>query len=85
MTMLAEMVTHVIGVDPDRDRITAVIIDATTRGELDQLTAPTTPTGYQSVIDWANDHTTPTERVWSIEGAGCYGSGLCVTLQTQGE
>ena len=30
--MLAELVDHVIGVDPDRDWITAAIIDARTTG-----------------------------------------------------
>jgi hypothetical protein len=34
MAKLAELVDHVIGVDPDRDRITAAIVCATTQGEL---------------------------------------------------
>jgi transposase len=30
--MLAEMVDHVVGVDPDRDWITAGVVDAATTG-----------------------------------------------------
>ena len=30
--MLAELVDHVIGVDPDRDWITAAVVDANTTG-----------------------------------------------------
>jgi transposase len=83
--MLAELVDHVIGVDPDRDRITAVIIDAGTRGEIDQIEAPATPAGYRNVIEWADAWSTAESRVWSIEGAGSYGAGLCATLQAAGE
>lgn len=85
MNMLAELVDHVIGVDPDRDHITAVIVDAETKGELAQIQAPTTPGGYEAVIEWADTFCDAESRVWSIEGAGAYGSGLCATLQAQGE
>lgn len=30
--MLSELIDHVIGVDPDRDRITVAVIDAKTQG-----------------------------------------------------
>jgi len=83
--MLAELVDHVIGVDPDRDRITAVLIDAATKGEVDQIEAAATPAGYRSVLEWADVWSTAEGRVWSIEGAGSYGAGLCATLQTEGE
>lgn len=41
--MLAEMVDHVVGVDPDRDRVAAVLLDAKTKGELAEVSFPTTP------------------------------------------
>ena len=31
--MLATMVEHVIGIDPDRDRVTAAVVDTSTTGE----------------------------------------------------
>lgn len=83
--MLAELVDHVIGVDPDRDRVTAAIVDSKTRAELAHATFPTTPSGYAALIEWADDDTDADARVWSIEGAGSYGAGLCSTLQAAGE
>ncbi len=83
--MLSEMVDHVVGIDPDRDRVTAVLVDAKTRAELAEATFPTTPGGYAELIDWADADSVPEARVWSIEGAGSYGAGLCATLQTAGE
>lgn len=83
--MLADLVDHVIGVDPDRDRITAVLIDAATKGEIDQIEAAATPAGYRSIVEWADAWSVPENRVWSIEGAGSYGAGLCATLQAEGE
>jgi transposase len=83
--MLAEMVDHVVGVDPDRDRVTAVLLDAKTKAELDEVSFPTTPSGYAALIDWADAESVPEARVWSIEGAGSYGAGLCATLQAAGE
>lgn len=83
--MLAELVDHVIGVDPDRDRVTAVVIDSATKGEIDQIEAAATPAGYRAVLEWADVWSTAEGRVWSIEGAGSYGAGLCATLQAEGE
>jgi transposase len=83
--MLAELVDHVVGVDPDRDRVTAVVVDAKTRGELAEASFPTTPAGYAALIDWADAESVADNRAWSIEGAGSYGAGLCSTLQRAGE
>lgn len=83
--MLAEMVDHVIGVDPDRDRVTAVIVDSKTKGELADAAFPTTPAGYRALVEWADAESQADARVWSIEGAGSYGAGLCATLQAAGE
>jgi transposase len=83
--MLADLVDHVIGVDPDRDRITAVVIDASTKGEVDRIEVAASPAGYETVVEWADGFSEATSRVWSIEGAGSYGAGLCTTLQAEGE
>lgn len=32
------------------------------------------------MVGWANEETSPDQRVWSIEGAGSYGAGLCATF-----
>jgi transposase len=83
--MLAELARHVIGVDPDRDRITASLVETVTRGELARRTFPANPRGYAAVIDWADELSEADDRVWSIEGTGSYGSGLCSTLTRSGE
>lgn len=83
--MLAELVHHVVGVDPDRDRITASLVEARTRGELARREFPATPRGYRAAIDWADELSDADDRVWSIEGTGSYGSGLCSTLARFGE
>lgn len=83
--MLADLVGHVIGVDPDRDRITLAIVDAKTQGELDRVEFATTADGYSKAIRWADEHSDPARRVWSIEGAGSYGAGLCAALTAQAE
>lgn len=83
--MLAELARHVIGIDPDRDRITASLVEIVTRGELARREFPATPRGYAAVIDWADELSEAEDRVWSIEGTGSYGSGLCITLGQHGE
>lgn len=83
--MLAELARHVIGIDPDRDRITASLVEIVTRGELARREFPATPRGYRAVIDWADELSEADDRVWSIEGTGSYGSGLCTTLGQHSE
>ena len=83
--MLADLVDHVIGVDPDRDRITIAVVDAKTQGQLACSEFPTTPAGYIKAIEWADDYTSAERRVWSVEGAGSYGSGLCQALTAEAE
>jgi transposase len=83
--MLVDLVDHVIGVDPDRDRITASIVCAKTQGELVHAEFSATAVGYSQAITWADDYTLAKSRVWSIEGAGSYGAGLASTLATYGE
>lgn len=83
--MLADLVDHVIGVDPDRDRITVAIIHAHNHAELAAAEFPANGNGYRQAIDWADEHSNAERRVWSIEGCGSFGAGLCATLQHEGE
>ncbi len=82
---LAELVDHVIGVDPDRDRITIGIVAAETQGAVGSTSFPTTPQGYRAAIGWADGLTRTGRRAWSIEGAGSYGAGLAAALGSVGE
>lgn len=84
--MLADLVDHVIGVDPAKNVFMAVVVDATTRGELAHREFKTTSVGYGAAIEWAEGQTTTSSRrVWVIEGTGSYGSGLFQILDRAGE
>ncbi len=47
---LGDLVDHVIGVDPDRDRITAAVVCSRTQGELASKVFATTARGYGQAI-----------------------------------
>ena len=78
--MLADIVDHVIGIDPDRDRITASLVEASTGGELATEAFETTRGGYERLVAWADRHTSRESRAWAVEGSGSYGSGACAHL-----
>lgn len=83
--MLTDLVDHVIGVDPDRDRVTLAVIEAKTQGELGRAEFAATPAGYAEAIAWADQHAATRRRVWSVEGTGSYGSGLTQALGAAAE
>ena len=83
--MLGAMVDHVIGIDPDRDRVTVSVVDTATTGEQASAVFTTTAAGYDRLLEWANRHTTASDRVWSVEGTGSYGSGVTGYLTSHGE
>ena len=85
MVMLAELVDVVIGIDPDRDRITAAAVDATTHGQIAAEAFAATAEGYQQLQQWADGVRGPGARAWSVEGAGSYGAGVTEALTTAGE
>ena len=49
--MLATMVEHVIGIDPDRDRVTAAVVDTATTGEQATAVFGTTRLGYDRFVE----------------------------------
>ncbi len=83
--MLAEMVDHVIGIDPDRDWITGAIVDAKTTGVVSSARFPADSSGYDEALAWADTHTVDGERAWAIEGTASYGRGITAALSRAGE
>ena len=83
--MLATMVEHVIGIDPDRDRVTAAVVHTATTGEQATAVFGTTRLGYDRLLKWADQHTQTADRVWSVEGTGSYGAGVTTYLAARGE
>jgi transposase len=79
MTMLAERVDAVIGVDTHTDTHTAVICDAR-GGVLAIVTVVTDEAGYGELLDAALTHAPGPRVAWAIEGTGSYGAGLTAAL-----
>lgn len=82
--MLAKLVGHVIGVDPDRDWITAAIVDTTTTGVTATERFAANNDGYTEAFSWAEAHTEDGERAWAVEGSASYGRGLTAALARRG-
>lgn len=83
MTMLADQVDAVIGVDTHKHTHTAAVVTPI-GGLLDHVTVPTDVFGAKRVLAFARERV-PGRRVWAIEGSGSYGSGLTTYLLEQGE
>ncbi len=83
--MLAELVDHVIGIDPDKEWITGAIVDAHTTGIVATEKFPADSVGYDEALAWASTFTTAGERAWAVEGSASYGRGLTAALGRTGE
>ena len=70
-----------LGVDTHKDTHVAVALDGLGR-RLGTLSIPTTPAGYEELVDWANGFG-PLECV-GIEGTGSFGAGLSRFLRSEG-
>jgi len=82
MTMLAETVDIVIGVDTHKHTHTAALVTST-GALLEERTVTTDPRGYAEILGLACAR--GTHRAWAIEGTGSYGAGLTRFLEERGE
>ena len=83
MSMLAELVEVVIGVDTHKDTHTAAVLDARTGAVLARATVPADPGGYTELSTVAEAHSGL--RAWAMEGTSGYGAGLARHLERAGE
>jgi transposase len=83
MTMLAELVEVVIGVDTHKHTHTAAIVQAATGAVLVQVTVNADPDGCAELDALAQQHSG--SRAWALEGSGGYGAGLARHLAEHGE
>jgi transposase len=83
MSMLAEVVELVIGVDTHTDTHTAAVVVAATGALVETVTVPADPGGYESLLAVAGRH--GGLRAFAVEGAGGYGAGLARHLAAAGE
>jgi transposase len=83
MTMLADLVEVVIGVDTHKHTHTAAVIQAATGAVLTQVTVNADIDGYTELDAVAKQHSGA--RAWALEGSGGYGAGLARRLAEHGE
>lgn len=83
MTMLAEQVDGVIGVDTHRDTLAAAAV-TTVGAVLAHTDTATDARGYQELVNFARQHV-PGARCWALEGTGSYGAGPAAFLDAAGE
>jgi transposase len=83
MTMLADLVEVVIGVDTHSQTHTAAVLDARTGGVLARATVPADPDGYAELVALAAQYSGL--RAWAMEGTGGYGAGLARHLAAADE
>src|SRR5689334_10399144 len=83
MSMLAELVELVIGVDTHADTHTAALVAVDTRAVLATATVTADPDGYAELVALADAH--GGLRAWAMEGSGGYGAGLARHLGERGE
>ncbi len=83
MSMLAELVELVIGVDTHADTHTAALVATANGALLTTITVPADAVGYAQLLELAAQH--GGLRAWAIEGAGGYGAGLTRHLADTGE
>jgi transposase len=83
MTMLAERLEVVIGVDTHKHTHTAAAVTAATGAAGDTITVPADADGYARLRAWAAGH--GGLRAFALEGAGGYGAGLARHLADAGE
>ncbi|MET8063059.1 IS110 family transposase [Micromonospora sp. NPDC005211] len=83
MSMLADLVEVVIGVDTHTATHTAALLDTRTGGVLARATVSADPDGYAELVALADEHSGL--RAWALEGSGGYGAGLARHLADAGE
>ncbi len=83
MSMLAEIVDVVIGVDTHKHTNTAAVVSAASAAMIETVVASTDPDGYSALLAAAERNSGL--RAWAIEGANGYGAGLARFLAERGE
>jgi len=83
MTIVADQVDAVIGVDTHTDTHSAALV--TSLGAvLAERTVPASPTGYAQLIAWATEHAPGARLLWALEGTRAHGIGLTRALKAAG-
>ena len=79
--MLAELVDHVVGVDPDHDWITLAVLDTRSAGVVAEGRWQATGDGYREAIDFRRRTQRRDRAGVGDRGMAGYGRGLAVALE----
>jgi transposase len=82
--MVTDEVDYVIGVDTHRDEHVLAVVVAPTGAVVARRAVRASARGYAEAVRFAEQHARAT-RVWAVEGAGHYGTGLTRHLSGRGE
>ncbi len=83
LSVLADIVDAVIGVDTHRDTLSAAAVTPI-GAVLGETKVNADGAGYRQLLDFGRTQV-PGMRCWAIEGAGSYGAGLSAYLIEHGE
>jgi transposase len=84
VSILADRVDVVVGVDAHADTLTATLVTAV-GVFVDELTVPADGRALSLLGAWADRHAAGQRRVWVIDGSRSYGVGLLRQLRATGE
>ena len=84
MVITVDDVELVVGVDTHLDTHTAAICDSRGR-PIAELQVPTTPAGYERLLDWVHEAAEGGRVAWAVEGTRHYGIGLARFLTENGQ
>jgi len=84
MSMLADTVDAVIGVDTHTDTHTACLLDRLGR-QVAIITVPADPRGLRRLLAWAARHAPGPRLAWAVEGTRSHGLGLTRLLRDRGQ
>ena len=82
--MLAEGADFVIGVDTHAQRHAFAVVEVQTGALVSDWQLPVGTEGYRQALTLAAE-LAPGQRLWALEGTGCYGAGLSRFLLAAGE
>ena len=83
MSMLADVVDAVVGIDTHRDTHTAQLVDPLCRA-LAELTVPNTDAGFAELLGWIAARQPGSQLIVAVEGSRSYGIGLARAIAAAG-
>lgn len=84
MSIVAETIEHVVGIDTHARTHTYCLLHARTGAVIDTATFPTSKSGNARAINWIGRRSQGTVVLAAVEGTSSYGAGITAALIEQG-